>query len=40
MVMPGDSAESVVRRADRRMYLSKASGRNCVTVLPAPGESA
>jgi len=40
LVMPGDTVESVVRRADRRMYLSKASGRNCVTVLPAPGESA
>lgn len=39
MVVPGDTTDTVVRRADRRMYRSKAAGRNRVTVLPAPDES-
>lgn len=28
----GDSIESIIARADERMYRSKAAGRNCVTV--------
>jgi diguanylate cyclase (GGDEF)-like protein/PAS domain S-box-containing protein len=31
-VLPGESDEALIQRADRLMYASKASGRNCVTV--------
>ena len=39
MAEKGDTLESLVRRADRRMYLSKSAGRNRVTVLAAPDDS-
>lgn len=32
LALPSDSADSIVKRADQLMYLSKANGRNCVTI--------
>jgi diguanylate cyclase (GGDEF)-like protein len=32
MVAPGDSAESLLNRADQHLYSSKQSGRNCVSL--------
>jgi diguanylate cyclase (GGDEF)-like protein len=29
---PGDSAESIIERADKLMYKSKRQGRNCVSL--------
>ncbi|MCU0736485.1 MAG: diguanylate cyclase [Methylotetracoccus sp.] len=37
---PVESTTDFVRRADQAMYLSKQSGRNCVSVLPPPAQSA
>ena len=30
--IPGDTPETIIRRADSLMYVSKESGRNCVTI--------
>ena len=32
LIVPGDSADSVVKRADQLMYASKLGGRNRATV--------
>jgi hypothetical protein len=32
-IEPGDSVESVLRRADKALYASKEKGRNCTTFL-------
>jgi len=39
LAVEGDTIKTVVRRADRHMYVSKSCGRNRVTVaLPVPGD--
>jgi PleD family two-component response regulator len=39
LARPGESAESLVARADHLMYASKAAGGNRVTVDPDPEDA-
>jgi PleD family two-component response regulator len=32
MVVPGDSAEQLLKRADEQLYVSKHRGRNCCSI--------
>ena len=36
---PGDSQETLLKRADDYLYASKSAGRNRVTIDPVPGKT-